>query len=246
MKPNACADVDPCHGALLTLAERLQRSLPMARVELHALPDCPDIRLALINRDFPLGPLPVDVMRAVIDHPAYWAFCWGSGLALARLLLIEPWRVRGRTVVDLGAGSGVVAIAAALAGAARVIACDNDPDALAATAANAAINGVAIELEDDLEKVAAGQDLLLMADVLYDRTNLPLLERARALARGVLVADSRIATLPSPDFREIAVIDSLTVPNLGEFDEFRTVRIFSARNQVPAKPGPSETRSARN
>jgi len=200
----------------------------MARVEVHALPGCPAIRLGLINGDFPLGPLPAEVMRAVIDRPAYWAFCWGSGLALARLLLDEPWRVRGRTVVDLGAGSGVVAIAAAIAGAKRVIACDNDPDALAATAANAAINDVEIELSDDLTKVTPGQDLLLMADVLYDRSNLPLLEHARTLAREVLVADSRIAVLPSPDFRVEAVIDSQTVPNLGEFDEFRTVRIFAA------------------
>jgi predicted nicotinamide N-methyase len=146
------------------------------------------------------------------------------------LLLQEPWRVRGRTVVDLGAGSGVVAVAAALAGAAHVIACDNDPDALAATAANAAINDVVIELASDLDKVQPGQDLLLMADVLYDRSNFPLLARARLLAREVVVADSRIATLPSPDFRQIAVIDSSTVPNLGEFDEFRTVRIFAARS----------------
>jgi predicted nicotinamide N-methyase len=228
MKANACADVDPCHGASAALAERLRRTLPMARVDVQSLPDCPGIRLGLINADFPLGPLPADVMRAVIDRPAYWAFCWGSGLALARLLLEEPWRVRGRTVVDLGTGSGVVAIAAALAGARRVIACDNDPDALAATAANAAINAVTVELSSALYDIPAGQDLLLMADVLYDRSNLPLLARARALAREVMVADSRIAALPSPDFSEIAVLDSSTVPNLGEFDEFRTVRIFTA------------------
>lgn len=210
------------------LQTRLQRTLPDARIEVQALPGCPAIRLGLINADFPLGPLPAEVMHAVIAQPAYWAFCWGSGLALARLLLQAPDWVRGRRVVDLGPGSGVVAIAAALAGAARVIACDNDPDALAATAANAALNGITLDLVDDLAELPPGQDLLLMADVLYDRSNLPLLDRARTLAAQTLVADSRIAALPDAAFRQIATLEARTFPNLGEFDEFRTVRVFHA------------------
>jgi len=206
----------------------LQRSLPMARIDVQALPGVPEIRLGLINADFPTGPLPAGVMQAVIQRPAYWAFCWGSGLALARLLLDAPAWVRGRRVIDLGPGSGVVAIAAALAGAAEVIACDNDPDALAATGANAALNGVNVRLVDDLAQIEPGQDLLLMADVLYDRGNLPLLHEAAALARDVLVADSRITTLPVIGYRQIATLEALTFPNLGEFDEFRTVRFFHA------------------
>ncbi|MBX3707747.1 MAG: 50S ribosomal protein L11 methyltransferase [Pseudomonadales bacterium] len=221
------------HRATGDLAARLQRTLPDARIEVQALPGCPAIRLGLINADFPLGPLPAEVMHAVIAQPAYWAFCWGSGLALARLLLQTPDWVRGRRVVDLGPGSGVVAIAAALAGAARVIACDNDPDALAATAANAVLNGVTVDLVDDLAKLPPGQDVLLMADVLYDRSNLPLLDRARALAAQTLVADSRIATLPDVAFRQIATLEARTFPNLGEFDEFRTVRVFHAGANDP-------------
>jgi len=222
---------------LPTLEILLHRTLPDARIEVQALPGCPGIRLGLINADFPVGPLPPEVMRAVINRPAYWAFCWGSGLALARMLLDAPEWVRGRRVVDLGPGSGVVAIAAALAGAAHVIACDNDPDALAATAANAALNGVDLELVDDLAAVPPGQDLLLMADVLYDRSNFPLLEQATALARETLVADSRIATLPSAAYRQIGEIEALTFPNLGEFDEYRTVRIFRT---TPLKRGQSQ------
>jgi predicted nicotinamide N-methyase len=217
-----------CRGPmrLPALEALLQRTLPDARIEVQTLPGLPEIRLGLINADFPVGPLPAEVMHAVIARPAYWAFCWGSGLALARLLLDEPERVRGRRVVDLGPGSGVVAIAAALAGAATVIACDNDPDALAATSANAALNGVSLELVDDLDAVPAGQDLLLMADVLYDRSNLPLLEHAATRAAEILVADSRIATLPDPAYQQIGQLEALTFPNLGEFDEFRTVRFF--------------------
>jgi predicted nicotinamide N-methyase len=214
--------------SLPTLQDQLRRTLPDARIEAQVLPGCARIRLGLINADFPVGPLPPEVMHAVIQRPAYWAFCWGSGLALARMLLDQPDWVRGRRVVDLGPGSGVVAIAAALAGAARIVACDNDPDALVATAANAELNGVRVELCADLADIAPEQDLLLMADVLYDRSNLPLLERAARLARETLVADSRIATLPAPNYRQIASVEALTFPNLGEFDEFRTVRIFHA------------------
>ena len=204
----------------------LKTTLPMARIEVCALPGCPEIRLALINADFPLGPLPLEVMRHVIERPAYWAFCWGSGLALARRLLNEPGWVAGRHVVDVGSGSGVVAVAAALAGARRVVACDTDPAARSATRANAALNGVELEVRADLDSIPADNDLLLMADVLYDRGNLPLLTRASGHAREVLVADSRLASLPDSTYHLIGEVAASTFPNLGGFDEFRTVRLF--------------------
>ncbi|HEX7035533.1 MAG TPA: 50S ribosomal protein L11 methyltransferase [Pseudomonadales bacterium] len=211
---------------LTRLDRLLKRTLPMGRIEPCVLPSCPEITLGLISADFPLGPLPPDVVRQVINEPAYWALCWGSGLALARWLLDRPERVRDRQVLDLGSGSGVVAVAAALAGARRVIACDTDPAARQATRTNAALNGVAIEVVASLDEAPRDNDLLLMADVLYDRSNLPLLEQAARYAREVLVADSRIAQLPDPAYRPIGEIDASTYPNLGEFDEFRTVRLF--------------------
>jgi predicted nicotinamide N-methyase len=204
----------------------LQATLPMGRIEAQVLPGCPEITLGLINADFPLGPLPPDVMQDVIERPAYWALCWGSGQALARHLLDHPGCVEGRNILDLGSGSGVVAVAAALAGARRVIACDTDPAARDATAGNAALNGVQVETIDNLEQAGSGIDLLLMSDVLYDQSNLPLLDRAARYAREVLVADSRIATLPHPAYRLIRVMPALTHPNLAEFDEFGTVRLF--------------------
>lgn len=212
------------------LERRLRRTLPAARVDVCTLPGCPEVRLGLINSDFPTGPLDPEVMQAVIREPAYWAFCWGSGLALARFLLDTPHWVAGRSVIDLGSGSGIAGIAAALAGAERVIACDTDPDARAATSANADLNGVSIEV---VEKLPRHADVVLMADVLYDRANLPLLERARRHADTVLVADSRITELPDPAYLRIAVLDSLTFPNLGEFDEFRTVHVFCRGDVAP-------------
>jgi len=208
---------------LAALQHRLARTLPDARIEPVTLPDCGGLRLGLINADYQTGPLDPDVMRAVIRAPAYWSFCWGSGLALARFLHEQPHWVRDRTVIDLGSGSGVAGIAAALAGARRVIACDTDPDALLATRANAELNDVSLEISDALSATA---DILLMADVLYDRQNLPLLRTAQRHAREILVADSRVTTLPDPDYREVARIEALTLPNLGEFDEFRTAHLF--------------------
>ncbi|MGE0625343.1 MAG: methyltransferase [Pseudomonadales bacterium] len=226
---------------LATLQHRLTRTLPDARIEPVTLPDCGGLRLGLINADYQTGPLDPDVMRAVIREPAYWSFCWGSGLALARYLLGEPRWVRGRTVIDLGSGSGVAAIAAALAGARRVIACDIDPDALLATRANAALNGVMLEAADRLPSAEDGSpliaDVLLMADVLYDRVNLPLLKTAQRHAHEILVADSRVTTLPDTDYREITTIEARTLPNLGEFDEFRTAHLFHW--QAPSRDGVS-------
>ena len=153
-------------SAVAALELELVRTLPMARLEIVRLPQCERIALALINADFPLGPLPGDVMRAVIEEPAYWAFCWGSGLGLARWLFDAPHWVAGRRVIDFGSGSGVVAIAAAMNGAERVTACDIDRNARAATAVNAALNGVSPDVVPTLADVHA--DVLLMADVLYD------------------------------------------------------------------------------
>jgi len=77
----------------------------MGRLEHQYLPDLPpghELQLALINADFPTGPLPAEVMHNVVAQPAYWAFCWGSGQALARYLLDNPQLVAAQRVLDLG------------------------------------------------------------------------------------------------------------------------------------------------
>ena len=204
----------------------------MAHLQRQILPDCKGLTLALINDDFPTGPLPAEVMHAVVAEPAYWAFCWGSGQALARHLLENPRLVVGKRVLDLGSGSGVAGIAAAMAGAATVIACDTDSDAQLATRYNAALNGVNIELIDDFTKQKSQgkikpYDAVLMADVLYDKANLLLLQLAAQAGDVVWVADSRISELNEPGFRLRRRLNALTLPNLGEFDEFGTTRIWS-------------------
>ena len=125
-------DPNPPHD----LQARLNRLLPDIRLLATPLPLVPEIRLWLLD-ELVDERLDQEVANALMEAPPYWSLCWASGQVLARHLLADPQWVRGKTVLDVGPGSGVVAIAAALAGAARVIACDLDPDALAATAANA-------------------------------------------------------------------------------------------------------------
>lgn len=208
------------------LTARLQPVLAAARAESTTLPDVPELSLWLLNADFSSAALTRDEMNAVLQYPAYWAFCWASGQVLARWLLDHPEVVAGRTVLDFGSGSGVAGIAAAKAGAARVLACDLDPDALLATRLNAALNAVEIELYADFDQIDTVLDLILVADVLYDRANLVWLPRLLARAPQVLVADSRIKDFNAPGYCAIGCQRSSTWPDLDEFDEFREVNLY--------------------
>lgn len=138
---------------------------------------------------------------AAFGNP-YWAHVWGGGLALARHVLARPTCVAGKRVLDLGTGSGLVAIAAAMAGARRVIAADVDRYAVVAAELNAAINGVRIEtlLEDLTAGPAPDVDIVLVGDLFYE-ADLALrvavfLDRCVAAGVSVLVGDPRRAFLP--------------------------------------------------
>ena len=203
----------------------LQSTLPDARLEKTHIELIPEIELLLINADYQTGPLDPEIMHAVIARPAYWAFCWGSGVALARWILDHPETIKGRPVADVGCGCGVVAIAAAMAGA-DVIACDIDPHALAATEANAALAGVNLTLASDVAELPRALDHIYLADVLYDRTNFGLLKVCKPHTREIIVADSRVADVEDPSFEKFHAMHALTQPNLGEFEEFKTVSFF--------------------
>ena len=205
---------------------RLQLTLPQARIDIVTPPNLTSIRLGLINSDFPTGPLEPDTMRAVIKNPAYWAFCWGSGLAAASHVLENPKLVKGKTVCDLGCGSGVVAIAAKKAGAKKVWACDIDEDALAATKLNSHLNNVELELIQNLEDLPENVNLMFLADVLYDKNNYPLIDRGLEHAEELLITDSRIGALADQRFKIFKKMNMLTYPNLGEFEEYKDVTFF--------------------
>ena len=214
--------------SIKTSEQALQRTLPDARLQVATLPTVEQIQLALIDADYQTGPLQADVMQAVIARPAYWAFCWGSGLALARWLLQNPDVVAGKRVADVGCGCGIGAIAAKMAGAKKVVACDNDQDALLSARTNAELNNVSLAFADDVARLENGFDLILMADVLYDQNNYPLLQMAKSLTQTIIVADSRVQSIEDTDFTIFHRSEGLTYPNIGEFDEFRHVRFFRA------------------
>jgi predicted nicotinamide N-methyase len=136
--------------------------------------------------------------------PPYWAFVWAGGQALARYVLDHPDAVRGRGVLDLAAGSGVAAIAAAKAGAAHVTAADVDPAAAGAIRRNATANGVVVAVGSDIQPA----DVVLAGDAFYSasvaqRMTTLLRDQARRGAR-VLVGDPGRGYFPERLFDRLA------------------------------------------
>ncbi len=156
--------------------------------------------------------------------PPFWAFAWAGGQALARYVLDHPETVRDQRVIDIASGSGLVAIAAARAGAASVAAYDIDPLAAAAITVNADANGVAVlaVCADVLDEHAAWPDagLMLVADAFYQRDLadrvMRFLDRGHARGAGVLAADFGRAYLPRDRLRPLAAYD---VPGLSVLED---------------------------
>jgi predicted nicotinamide N-methyase len=164
----------------------------------------------------------------VRQEPPFWAFAWAGGQALARFVLDHPDVVAGRRVLDLASGSGLVAVAAASAGAATVRAVDVDPLALGAVRLNAAANGVAVtpELADLLDGDAGDAEVVLAGDVFYSRDlagrMLAFLRRAHRDGAAVFAGDPGRAYLP-PDLGDrVADYDVPTATTLESLPVRRT------------------------
>lgn len=210
------------------LNQNIAKTLKKGRVALSHPAGCPSISLYLFDPAVLQGPISHDEAQAVVAEPAYWSFCWASGQVLAQYVLDHPDLVKGRRVIDVGSGSGIVAIAAARAGARESIACDIDPDALDAVRINAKANQVLIRCADDFSAISGEVDLVMAADVLYDRDNVDLLDAFLDRAAGAILADSRVKTLPSDAYTLKTTIEARTWPDLNEFEEFNQVRIYHA------------------
>jgi predicted nicotinamide N-methyase len=192
------------------------------------------IKLWLIDADNMDRAFSPEETRRILEDPPYWCFCWASGLVLARWLAEHPEGVLGKRVLDFGAGSGVAAIAAAKAGALEVVACDLDPLAIAACRANAALNDVQLSYSSDFFQEADRFDLIIVADVLYDRANLPLLDQFLSRGRQALVADSRVRDFQHPLYQRLGILEASTWPDLAEPAEFRHVSLYhAARASAP-------------
>ena len=161
-----------------------------------APPLVPEISLYLATGITAIWQATEDTLARSALPPPFWAFAWAGGQALARFLLDHPERVAGRSVLDFGAGSGIVAIAAAKAGAASVLAAEIDHFAAAAIAANASLNDVAIAVTttDLLDTVDARWEVVTAGDVCYER---PMADRVMGWLRG-LAARGTLALLGDP------------------------------------------------
>lgn len=172
-------------------------------------PLVPEIRLHLATEITPLWQASEALLERHGVAPPFWAFAWVGGQALARHVLDTPEAVRGRTVLDFGTGGGLVAIAAAMAGAAAVLAADIDPVAVVAARLNAALNGV--ELEARVLDPTAGPctaEIVLVGDVCYERTDAArIVDWLSAAASGgalVLLGDPGRTFLPQERLHRIA------------------------------------------
>ena len=166
--------------------------------------------------------------------PPYWAFAWPGGQALARYILDRRSEFAGKCLLDFGAGSGLVAIAAALAGAAPVIAAEIDAGALTAMEINAAANGVFVEaIEYDIIGGSGRWQIICAGDICYER---PLAERAvdwlrRLAAEGteVLIGDPGRGYLPASGMVKIATYE---IPTSREIED-RDIRETSVYRLLP-------------
>ena len=141
-----------------------------ANTRLVASPLAPQMRLHLADEAVELWTKTEAELQASGLPPPFWAFAWAGGQALARWIGDHPERIVGRRVLDFASGSGIVAIAAALAGARKVEASDIDPFAQAAIVLNAGENGVAVEaLCEDVMGTDRGWDVVLAGDIAYER-----------------------------------------------------------------------------
>ena len=222
-------------------AQAAQAALAIIRpgTGLGCVPLVPEIRLHLASEPIGLWErTELAAGRAGLDPP-FWGFAWAGGQALARYVLDHPETVAGHRVIEVASGGGLVAIAAAMAGAAEVTAYDIDPLAAAAVTLNSAANGVTVHAacEDILDQdrfPAAGTGVVLVADAFYQRElaarMIRFAQRSQARGAAVLAGDFGRAYLPRDRLQPLASYD---VPGLGELESADV-----KRTTVWALPGP--------
>jgi predicted nicotinamide N-methyase len=195
----------------------------------------PEIRLHLADDAVSLWQLTEEQLGELGLPPPFWAFAWAGGQALARYVLDQPEIVRGKRVLDVASGSGLVAIAAMQAGAAHALAADIDRFAGDAARLNAALNGVALETTDsDLIGANVAQEVILVGDLFYDRDLAPRviawLAALRDAGKTVLIGDPGRTYLPKDELTQIAAYD-IPVTRALEDAELKRAAVWALRTQ---------------
>jgi len=181
----------------------------------------PEIRLHLASEEMPIWQMNDEEREAAGVPLPYWAFAWAGGQALARYLLDEPGVARGKTILDIGAGSGLEAIAAAMMRADAVLAADTDPFAIAATELNAELNGMVLDTTaEDLVGQSGDWDLVMIGDLFFEQ---PLAKHLEAWLRGlhetgveILIGDPQRTFLPRQGLEQLA---SYAVPTTSALED---------------------------
>jgi predicted nicotinamide N-methyase len=208
-----------------------RKAFILANTRLTSVPHVPEIVLHVANEAVPIWQKTEEELDALGLPPPYWAFAWAGGQALARYVLDHPDEVAGQRVLDLAAGSGLVAIAAALAGAAPVIAADIDAFTESAVSLNAAANGVYVEIitQDLLDRPAPETpryDVILVGDLFYERDTAAraraFLDRNAAAGSRVLIGDPGRAYLPKEWLTRLAEYSVPVTRDLEDHDIKRT------------------------
>ncbi len=201
---------------------------PAAFIERNTqLLDCPlvpEIKLHLASEIVPIWQLTEEELAKQGVPPPFWAFAWAGGQALSRYILDHPERVRGKSVLDFAAGSGIVAIAAGMAGASSVLAADIDPFSVAACRLNATANGIDIDATSDnlLTDESMRWDVILAGDICYEQ---PLasqvedwLSRHAANGTTVLIGDPGRTYLPKENMEKLISYAVKTTRELEDMD----------------------------
>jgi predicted nicotinamide N-methyase len=206
----------------------------LKETRIRPVPHAEEIRLYVADEAMDLWQKTEDELEQLGLAPPFWAFAWAGGQGLARHILDNPDLVAGRRVVDFACGSGLVGIAAMMAGAASCHAVDIDPFALAAANLNSALNGVSLTTEtaDITHGPAPDADLVICGDVFYDKQMadkvLAFLDRLLAAGIDVLVGDPGRSYLPHDRLTELA---AYSVPVVGalEDSEIKRTRVYLLR-----------------
>lgn len=181
----------------------------VSNTRLIAPPLVPEIELHLAEESLPIWQKTEEELGQMNVPPPYWAFAWAGGQALARYMLDNRPLLTGRTVLDLGSGSGLTAIAAMKAGAASVLAADIDELALSAVRLNAAVNKVDVAATGDdlLDRDPGPFDVILVGDLFYERLLadkvLAFIEKAAGRSL-VMIGDPQRSYFPSGRFTRAA------------------------------------------
>lgn len=195
-----------------------------------AVPHAPEISLYLADEITAIWKKTEEDLEKIGLPPPFWAFAWAGGQSLARYILDHPAIVRGKSVLDFAAGSGLVAIAAAKAGAAKVEANEIDDFALAAIALNAQDNNTALILRGgDLVGTDEGWDIVFAGDIAYERDmTARVFDWLHALVRRgaiVLIGDPGRAFLPKTGLQELAEYRVRTTREI-EDTEIKRTKVF--------------------